>query len=84
MPKVPSTGHAKHRFPAQACLFLQVLLKWGLQQDMAVIPKSVQKDRIREWTAAQMEGWELSGDDMALLASMNDGRKYCWNPSDIT
>ena len=47
---------------------------------MAVIPKSVRKERIDEWSPEKMDGWELSAEDMKVLDRMNDGRKYCWNP----
>ena len=50
---------------------------------MAVIPKSVKRERILEWTAEEMEGWELTEDDMTLIDAMDDGHKYCWNPVDV-
>lgn len=63
--------------------FLKVLLKWALQQDLAVIPKSIQKHRIEEWTTEHMQDWVLSSENMQRLDSMEDGTKYCWNPVNI-
>jgi diketogulonate reductase-like aldo/keto reductase len=63
----------------------QVLLRWGLQQDCAVIPKSVRPERVREFApAALLEGWELSPEQMGVLDALpGDACKFCWDPSTI-
>ncbi|GBF88570.1 glyoxal reductase-like [Raphidocelis subcapitata] len=63
----------------------QVLLRWGLQQGCAVIPKSVRPERVREFApAALLQGWELSAAQMgALDALAGDACKFCWDPSNI-
>jgi diketogulonate reductase-like aldo/keto reductase len=62
---------------------VQVLLRWGLQQGCAVIPKSVHSSRIQQASPAQLLGWQLSQEDMSALNALEDGTKYCWDASDI-
>lgn len=61
----------------------QVLLRWGLQQGCAVIPKSVHPDRIQQASPKELMSWQLSDADMAALDALEDGTKYCWDASKI-
>ncbi|KAF8067170.1 hypothetical protein HT031_002217 [Scenedesmus sp. PABB004] len=61
----------------------QVLLRWGLQQGCAVIPKSVRPDRIEQASPAALTGWALSPADMDELDAMQDGHKFCWDAAGI-
>uniref|UniRef100_A0A7S0WSD9 NADP-dependent oxidoreductase domain-containing protein n=1 Tax=Pyramimonas obovata TaxID=1411642 RepID=A0A7S0WSD9_9CHLO len=45
----------------------QVLLRWGVQMDSSVLPKSVTPNRIEE-NLKVTDGWELSQEDMAALS----------------
>jgi diketogulonate reductase-like aldo/keto reductase len=54
-----------------------------LQQGCAVIPKSVDKDRIAEFSPAQLLSWQLQDADMVALDSLEDGAKFCWDPKDV-
>jgi diketogulonate reductase-like aldo/keto reductase len=47
----------------------QVLLRWVVQRDIPVIPKSVRRERIEE--NAQIFDFELSDDEMAALDSLD-------------
>lgn len=49
----------------------QVILRWHIQRDVVIIPKSVHKNRIEE----NMDIWdfELSQEDMAEIAQMDTG-----------
>jgi methylglyoxal/glyoxal reductase len=48
----------------------QVLIRWSLQQDIVVIPKSIHEDRIRE--NSQVFDFNLDREDMKFLNSMNE------------
>ena len=47
----------------------QVMLRWAIQHDAVVIPKSAQRDRIRE--KAQIFDFELDQRDMSALNVLN-------------
>ena len=47
----------------------QVLLRWGVQHDLVVLPKSTHRDRIAE--NAQIFDFTLSADDMAELDALD-------------
>ena len=48
----------------------QVLIRWSLQQDIVVIPKSIHEDRIRE--NSQVFDFNLDPEDMKFLNSINE------------
>jgi diketogulonate reductase-like aldo/keto reductase len=48
----------------------QVLIRWSLQHDVVVIPKSIHQDRIRE--NSQVFDFHLEPDDMNVLESLNE------------
>lgn len=59
----------------------QVLLMWGLQRGTSVIPKSVTASRIEK--NYELDGWELSQEDIKKLDALPDRFKVCgdaWLP----
>nr|XP_032516739.1 uncharacterized oxidoreductase YtbE-like isoform X1 [Danaus plexippus plexippus] len=59
----------------------QVLLTWALQRGIAVIPKSVTPQRIKENIQLSMR---MSPEELSLLDSLrNNGLKYAWDPNPI-
>lgn len=48
--------------------FLQVLLRWNIQNDVVVIPKSTKPHRIEE--NAGIWDWELTEEEMNRLGSL--------------
>ena len=56
----------------------QVLIRWGLQQGFVVIPKSANRDRIRE--NAQVFDFQISDEDMATLDGFNENQTVTWDP----
>ncbi|XP_076581189.1 glyoxal reductase-like [Chaetodon auriga] len=59
----------------------QVLLRWAVQQDVPVIPKSSHPDRIKD--NARLFDFTLSDTDMDRLSALDCGHKYCWDSSDV-
>ena len=49
----------------------QVMLRWAIQHNAVVIPKSAQQDRIRE--NAQIFDFELGPDEMSELDALDPG-----------
>ena len=63
----------------------QVLLRWGLQSGLAVIPKSACPDRVRENAGCCAPGFSLSEEEMASLDALGTrARKRCWDPSGVS
>ncbi|MGC3999196.1 MAG: aldo/keto reductase [Anaeromyxobacter sp.] len=58
----------------------QVLVRWGLEHDLVVIPKSAHPERIRE--NADVFGFALDGEDLAALDALDQGYRTSWDPSD--
>lgn len=56
----------------------QVILRWHVQSDFIVIPKSVNPERIRENFA--LFDWELSADDMLEIAGMDQEQRIGADP----
>lgn len=59
----------------------QVLLAWGIQKGWSVIPKSVTASRIE--SNFQLDGWELTPEEVKKLDSLPDRFKVCkdgWLP----
>ena len=59
----------------------QILLRWGLQSGVSVIPKSTSKEHI--FSNCQLGDFELDSDDMAALSQLDEGHHYCWNAEEI-
>ncbi len=57
---------------------VQVTLRWILQLGMVVIPKSVHRDRIA--ANADLFDFELSAEDMSLIASLDRGERMGPDP----
>ncbi len=58
----------------------QVLLRWGIQHDLVVIPKSSGIDRMQENFNLD---FEISADDMKRLDDMNENWHCTWDPTNI-
>jgi methylglyoxal/glyoxal reductase len=56
----------------------QVVLRWHIQHDVVVIPKSVHEHRIRE--NAQIFDFTLSDEDMARIDSLNENKRFGPDP----
>ncbi len=58
----------------------QVLLRWGIEHDVVVIPKSVRPERIRE--NADVFSFSLDAEDLAALDGLDEGYRTSWDPTD--
>ena len=59
----------------------QIILRWALQKDIVVIPKSKSKERIVENT--DIFDFKISEEDMKALDELNEDYRTCWNPDEI-
>lgn len=58
----------------------QVLLRWGVQMGFAVLPKSLNPDRMRQ--NIDLFGFEIDPGDMALIEAMDRGDGVAWATGD--
>lgn len=59
----------------------QLLLRWGLQHDCLLIPKTSKVENLRP--NMDIFGFELDDDDMKRLDAINKDKHFCWDPRDI-
>lgn len=60
-----------------------VLLKWGLQHDAIVLPKSVKKDRVESNFLPLLQDWKLSNQQMDSIDALNTNTHLCWDPTQV-
>ena len=58
----------------------QVLLRWGVQMGFAVLPKSLNPERMRQ--NLDLFGFEIDAADMALIATLDRGDGVAWATGD--
>ncbi|TGL76487.1 aldo/keto reductase [Leptospira yasudae] len=59
----------------------QILIRWAVEQNIVVIPKSVKKERIVE--NAQIFDFQIKDEDMKILNSLDENFRTCWDPSEV-
>jgi len=59
----------------------QVLLRWAIQHNIPVIPRSTNQERLAK--NSQLFDFVISEMDMKVLDSMNKNYHYCWDPTAI-
>jgi diketogulonate reductase-like aldo/keto reductase len=59
----------------------QIFLRWALQHEVAIIPKSANADRLRE--NANIFDFSIEQEDMDLLDSLNENFRVSWDPTGI-
>jgi methylglyoxal/glyoxal reductase len=73
-PALARIGQKHERTPAQ------VLVRWGIEHGVVTIPKSVRPARIRE--NADVFGFALDAEDLAVLDALDEGYRTSWDPTD--
>ena len=59
----------------------QVLIRWAIEHDIVVIPKSARKKRIIE--NADIFNFSLDKSDMKILDDLDEGFRVAWDPTKI-
>ena len=59
----------------------QLMIRWGLQHGLIVIPKSTREERIRE--NSRVFDFEISAEDMRSLDSLNEDLRFNWDPTSV-
>jgi diketogulonate reductase-like aldo/keto reductase len=59
----------------------QILIRWALQHDLVVLPKSVRKERIVE--NAAVFDFEIAPGDMQFLDGVDENLRTCWDPTNV-
>lgn len=60
----------------------QIILRWEIQNNIIVIPKSVHKERIL--SNSQIFDFELTSEDMAIMNALNKDERYGSSPDNFT
>jgi diketogulonate reductase-like aldo/keto reductase len=72
-PKLGEIAAEYNKTPAQ------ILIRWGLQHNLIVLPKSLSKERIIE--NSSVFDFNIIEKDMKKLDSFNEGLRTCWDPT---
>jgi diketogulonate reductase-like aldo/keto reductase len=59
----------------------QIMLRWLIEQDFVVIPKSVTPSRIQE--NIQIFDFQLDTEDLEALKQLDKDLRTCWNPTHV-
>lgn len=59
----------------------QVMIRWALEHDLVVLPKSSNKKRILE--NAAVFDFEISAEDMRALDALDEDLRTCWDPTNV-
>ena len=58
-----------------------MILRWAIQQDIVVIPKSTDPKKIVE--NSQLYDFEIEKKDIETINSFNENKRFCWNPEEL-
>ncbi len=74
-PRLREIARAYSKSPAQ------IVIRWALQKDVIVIPKSSRKERIR--SNADVFDFAISSEDMERLDDLHENLRVSWDPTTI-
>ena len=75
-PRIASLATKYSKSPAQ------LMIRWGIEHGLVVIPKSTREERIRE--NSKVFDFDISDDDMRSLDSLNEDLRLNWDPTNVT
>ena len=83
----PSPGRRGKKLPFLPAAFrgdetkstAQILIRWAIQHNLVVIPKSANHSRIRE--NAEVFDFAITNEDMQTLNGFNENLRTCWDPT---
>lgn len=61
--------------------YAQVMLRWCIQKNLVVLPKSVNPERVRQ--NIDIFDFELDDEDMTQLTKLDKDLRTCWDPTHI-
>lgn len=61
--------------------YAQIMLRWAVQKNLVVLPKSVNADRIRE--NANIFDFVLTQADIELISTLDRELRTCWDPTHV-
>lgn len=59
----------------------QVALRWAIQQEFVILPKSVREERMKE--NIDIFDFELTSEEISTLTGLNKNKHTCWDPNRI-
>ncbi|CAG2170400.1 unnamed protein product [Oppiella nova] len=59
----------------------QILLKWGLQHNVCVIPKTSRVENLKP--NFDLLDFSISTEDMSTIDSLNANKRFCWDPNTV-
>lgn len=72
-PGLGAVAKRRGRTPAQ------VMLRWGLQRGLVILPRSARREHIEENT--RLFDFELDAADMAAMDALDEGYRTAWDPT---
>jgi diketogulonate reductase-like aldo/keto reductase len=76
IPEIENIAKKYQKTPAQ------IVLRWDLQREIVIIPKSVRENRIIE--NSQIFDFTLSDEDMEAINALNKDRRFLPDPDNVT
>ncbi|XDD51019.1 aldo/keto reductase [Leptospira sp. WS92.C1] len=74
-PQIKEIAKKYYKTPAQ------ILIRWAIEQNIVVIPKSTKKERIIE--NSKVFDFKISDQDMTKLNGLDENFRTCWDPSEV-
>lgn len=59
----------------------QILLRWAINHEVPVIPKSAKEDRVAD--NFDVFSFDLSDDEMQQIDGLDQNTRFCWDPTNV-